>query len=70
MGGIMTGFTLKIDGMHCGGCVDRVTNALKKVDGVEVGTVEVGSAVVRYDPARTSEAALRAAVEKLGFQVL
>lgn len=65
----MQDLNLKIDGMHCNGCVNRVTNALKKVDGVEVGAVEVGKASVAYDPEKTGPEALKAVVEKLGFQV-
>jgi copper chaperone CopZ len=59
---------LAIDGMHCGGCVTRVTNALKKVEGVEVQSVEVGSAEVLIDPARTAPEAVLEAVERIGFQ--
>lgn len=59
---------LAIDGMHCGGCVTRVTNALKKVEGVEVQSVEVGSAEVLIDPARTAPEVVLEAVERIGFQ--
>jgi copper chaperone CopZ len=37
---------LKIEGMHCDGCVRRVTALLKRVDGVEVESVVVGGAKV------------------------
>jgi copper chaperone CopZ len=40
----MAVFTLKIDGMHCGACVRRVTQALSSVEGVAVNEVSVGSA--------------------------
>jgi copper chaperone CopZ len=40
----MAEFTLKIDGMHCGSCVRRVTQALSSVEGVAVKEVSVGSA--------------------------
>jgi copper chaperone len=36
--------TLKIDGMHCGSCVRRVSQALAAVPGVKVGEVRVGAA--------------------------
>jgi copper chaperone len=58
---------LAIDGMHCGGCVNRVTNALKKLEGVEVRQVEVGSAEVSYDAAVTPPAAIAEAVNRIGF---
>ena len=40
----MAEFTLKIDGMHCGACVRRVTQALAAVEGVAVNEVSVGAA--------------------------
>jgi len=58
---------LSIDGMHCGGCVARVTSTLKKLDGVEVLEVQVGSARVEFDAARTAPEAIAAAIEKIGF---
>ena len=58
---------MAIEGMHCGGCVNRVTLALKKVDGIDVRSVEVGSAVVAFDPAKTSQDEVLAAVNKIGF---
>jgi len=58
---------LTIDGIHCGGCVTRVTNALKKVDGVDVKDVQVGSAEVAYDETRTQASAIVEAVKKIGF---
>ncbi|MCU0247302.1 MAG: heavy-metal-associated domain-containing protein [Bryobacter sp.] len=60
---------LKIGGMHCGGCVNRVTNALKSVESVEVNKVEIGAAEVAYDPERADRARIAAAVEKIGFTV-
>lgn len=56
---------LSIDGMHCGGCVNRVTNALKKLEGVQVVDVQVGSAKVELETA-TAQACVEA-VNKLGF---
>jgi copper chaperone len=40
----MAEITLKIDGMHCGSCVRRVSQALASVPGVKVGEVRVGAA--------------------------
>lgn len=40
----MAEFKLHIDGMHCGSCVRRVTQALTATQGVEVKEVNVGSA--------------------------
>jgi copper chaperone CopZ len=40
----MSEFTLRIDGMHCGSCVRRVSQALAATEGVQVGEVRVGAA--------------------------
>ena len=40
---------LSIEGMHCGACVRRVTNALQTVPGVQVNSVEVGSAKLEFN---------------------
>jgi copper chaperone CopZ len=59
--------TLSIEGMHCGGCVRRVTTALEGVKGVELGPVEVGSAQMTFDPNRVSIEEIAAAVDRIGF---
>ena len=59
--------TLSIEGMHCGGCVRRVTTALEGVKGVELGSVEVGSAEMTFDPNRVSAEEIAAAVDRIGF---
>ncbi|HEY1646775.1 MAG TPA: heavy metal-associated domain-containing protein [Terracidiphilus sp.] len=58
---------MSIEGMHCDGCVRRVTNALSAVDGVRVDSVEVGSATVATDPTRVSPEQVAAAVDRIGF---
>lgn len=60
---------LQIQGMSCGHCVSRVREGLSRVAGVEVGPVAVGSAEVRYDPARTSQSQIVQTVEDLGYEV-
>jgi copper chaperone CopZ len=40
----MAEFTLQIDGMHCGSCVRRVSQALATVDGAQVTEVRIGAA--------------------------
>jgi len=63
----MKQLNLLITGMHCGACVRRVTAALEKTQGVKIGTVEVGSARLEYDPAQADPASIMASVAKLGF---
>jgi copper chaperone CopZ len=63
----MEHLTLKIDGMSCGHCVARVEKALKKLDGVHVNRVEVGSADIIYEPAKTPFARIREAIDDAGY---
>jgi len=58
--------TLRIENMHCGACVKRVSQALEKVEGVQVGEVRVGAARVQT-PENLPETALLSAVEKAGY---
>jgi len=63
----MNHLTLKIDGMSCGHCVARVEKALSKLEGVHVNRVDVGSAELDYDPARTPFARIREALDDAGY---
>lgn len=58
--------TLRIENMHCGACVKRVSQALERVGGVQVGEVRVGAARVQA-PEDVPESALVSAVEKAGY---
>lgn len=58
---------LAITGMHCGACVRRVTVALEKIQGVQIGAVEIGSARLEYDPAQADPTLIMASIEKIGF---
>jgi copper chaperone CopZ len=58
---------LSIEGMHCGGCVSRVTAALQGVKGVELGSVEVGSAQMTFHPEQTNAEEIAAAVNRIDF---
>ena len=64
----MDGLGMRIKGMSCGHCVGAVRGALKKVDGVTVDEVKIGSATMSYDPARTSPAAIAQAIEDAGYE--
>jgi copper chaperone len=59
--------SLSIEGMHCGAWVRRVTNALQAVPGVQVNSVEVGSAKLEFNPATTTPETIAAAVNGIGF---
>jgi copper chaperone len=62
--------TYKIEGMSCGGCVNSLTRVLKAVPGIEPVTVEVGRAVLRFDPALITADTIKAAVDRDGFEVI
>lgn len=61
---------LAIAGMSCAGCARGVTKLLQDVPGVEQADVNFAAeqARIRFDPARTDVAALRAAVDAGGFE--
>jgi len=59
---------LHIDGMSCGHCLNAVNRALAEMPGVEVETVRIGRAEVRYDQARVSPTQLEAAVADAGYR--
>jgi copper chaperone len=59
--------TLRIDGMHCGACVRRVTQALQKVEGAEVQEVRIGAARVQVEDAAAAESDLLASIANAGY---
>ena len=64
--------TIRVQGMHCGGCASSVTKALKATDGVEDVQVsyEKGEAVVRYDDQKVTVAKLREVINDTGFKAV
>ena len=63
----MAEFTLRIDGMHCGSCVRRASQALAAVPGVTVDEVRVGAArLTAADESAPVDQAI-AALSKAGF---
>jgi mercuric transport protein len=64
--------TIKVEGMHCGGCSSSVTKALKATEGVEDAQVDFqkGEAVVKYDDQKVTVAKLREVISKTGFKVV
>lgn len=54
----MSEIILRIDGMHCGACVRRVTQALERTPGTEVLEVRIGAARLKADDAELAVAAL------------
>jgi copper chaperone len=63
----MSKLRFSIDGMGCGACIRKVSNALGTMAGVKVEQVEIGSATVAYDPAATSADAIVRALRNAGY---
>jgi copper chaperone CopZ len=60
---------ITVGGMTCGSCANYIEGVLTKAPGVKSVEVsfEKSQAVVRYDPKATDPAALRAAIEAIGY---
>jgi Cu+-exporting ATPase len=63
---------LKVDGMSCGACSDKVGKKLAAVKGVTEQKVchESKQAVVTFDPAKVSRKDILAAIDSTGFKVV
>ena len=61
--------SLLISGMHCAACAGLIESALGRVDGVQGATVSAAGerARVRWNPQRTSVAAIVAAIRAAGY---
>jgi copper chaperone CopZ len=64
----MQPFTIQIDGMTCGHCVEQVTKAFEALKHVQVQSVEVGRATVSFDSHKISPDATTEAIEALGYK--
>jgi copper chaperone CopZ len=62
---------LRVDGMTCGACEQRIQRALAQLDGVLRSAADhrAGQVRVVLDPARATVAAVRARVEQAGYEV-
>ncbi len=63
----MAEFTLQIDGMHCGSCVRRASQALAAIDGLTVNEVRVGAARLTFAAEPAPIEAAIAALAKAGY---
>lgn len=62
--------TIKVSGMSCGHCIAAVRKAAEGVAGVTVREVTIGSVVVGLDSADGTLAAVEAAIERAGYDVV
>ncbi len=62
---------LKVSGMTCTGCEQRIAKALSRLQGVVRSTAnhQTGQVRVVFDTARTSEKAILSAIEQTGYEV-
>jgi len=62
---------LKVSGMCCDSCVDKVTRALQVVDGVKEVDVSLsaGQVAVQFDRHLTSIDRMKTAIERAGYGV-
>lgn len=63
----MSDFSLRIDGMHCGSCIRRVSQALASAKGVQVQEVRLGAARLSATEADASVELAIAALAKAGY---
>jgi copper chaperone CopZ len=66
---MMKELTLRVENMHCGACVRRVTQALEKVNGVTVDEVRIGAARIHASDDLTETSILNA-IEKAGYPAI
>jgi copper chaperone len=64
----MRSLTLHIEGMSCGHCLNAVSRALAGLSGVEVDSVRIGRAELRYDERVLEPARIEAAVADAGYR--
>lgn len=66
-----TNVTLKVEGMSCTGCEQRLGTALRRVEGVSEATADhrTGELNVRYDAEVTDREALEERVVMAGYEV-
>lgn len=64
---IMERLHLTIEGMSCEHCVRAVRSRLERTEGVKLGAVDVGSATLEYDPAKTSIDDIEEAIADEGY---
>ncbi len=64
----MAEFTLRIDGMHCGSCIRRVTQTLSATEGIKVEEVRLGAARLSAAADHPASELAIAALTKAGYQ--
>jgi copper chaperone len=63
----MAEFSLRIDGMHCGSCIRRVSQALGSLQGIQVKEVRLGAARLSSSQEDAAADVALAALAKAGY---
>jgi copper chaperone len=63
----MQDLILHIEGMSCGHCLNAVNRALAALPGVEIQSVKIGRADLRYDEHTVGPSRIEAAVADAGY---
>ena len=68
----MKKISLKIEGMHCEGCSNRLTKVLKNLDGVNDAKVSLENkkADMEYDEEQINIDNIKEAISDAGFEVV
>ena len=62
---------LNVNGMMCGGCENRVKNAIKNIEGVENVTADHNTGkVIVISENEVSEEIIKEALEDIGYEVV
>ena len=66
----MKDIKLKIEGMHCTGCSNRLEKVLNNVEGVEKATVSFAEkeATITYNESQTNIEKIKEAIQDAGFK--
>ena len=66
----MKEISLKIEGMRCTGCSNRLEKVLNNTDGVEKATVSLEDkrAIITFDESKTNIEKIKEAIEDSGFK--
>ena len=63
----MERLTLSKEGMSCEHCVRAVRGRLEQTDGIKVDHVQIGSATLEFDPAKTTVDDIEEAIADEGY---
>ncbi len=67
----MEHLTLRVIGMHCGACENRIQKALSRLEGIRRSSADHKNGEVRvvFDPVHTSLDAIRATIGRADYRV-